>query len=279
MHTVWKGSISFGLVNIPVKLFSAVEDKDIKFRQLHKECLTPIRYKKVAENCGDEEVKPDDIIKVYETPQGKYIQITDEEINKLKEEFELKQVSIIDFVNLAEIDPIYYDKTYYVGAESNGTKPYSLLSEILKRTEKIGIAKVTIRSNERLAAIRPHNDMLIMETLHFPDEVRDAGSVPYASHIDKSAVSEKELQVGMMLVDQLTTKFEPEKYTDTYRTALENLIQEKIERNLFVDTPEKDVKKDTSNVYDLMTALQASIEKTKTDTAPPKTRKPRKKTS
>jgi len=257
MHTVWKGSISFGLVNIPVKLHSAVEDKDIKFRQLHKECLTPIKYKKVSE-C-DDDVTSDEIIKVYETPNGKFIEITDEEIKRLKEEFEIKTVNIIDFVKLNEIDPIYFDKSYYISADTGGGKPYALLSQILKKSKKIGIAKITIRSKESLAVIRPYKDrQLILETIHYPSEVRDASNIPIGT-ID--TVSEKEFEIGMLLVDQLTTKFEPGKYTDTYRTALENLIEEKIKNNDYITTEESN--KSHENVVDLMAALEASINKTK----------------
>lgn len=262
MHTVWKGSISFGLVNIPVKLFSAVEDRDIKFRQFHKDCNAPIKYKKVAE-C-DEDVTSDEIIKVYESSNGRFIQITEEEIKKLKEEHEQKQVAIIDFVKLSEIDPIYYDKTYYVGADSGGSKPYALLSEILKKSKKIGIAKISIRSKERLAAIRPHKNMLLLETLHFPDEVRDSKDVPIGVS-PQTAVSEKEFEIGMMLIEQLTTAFDPTKYTDTYRTALEKLIQEKMEKNEYLATPDKPADEERSNVVDLMSALQASIDRTKNE--------------
>lgn len=276
MHTVWKGSISFGLVNIPVKLFSAVEDKDIKFRQLHKECLSPIKYQKVAE-C-DDDVTSDEIIKVYETPQGKFIEITEDEIKKLKEEFELKEVGIIDFVKLSEIDPIYFDKSYFIGADSGGAKAYSLLSEALKKSKKIGLAKITIRSKQYLAAIRPHNNMLLLETLHFPDEVRKSEKVP-SGIMDKSSISDRELQTALLLVEQLTTKFEPEKYVDTYRTALENLIHEKMEKNEYIQSQETN-EKQSDNVVDLMAALQASIEKTKQEEKPaPKKRTTRKKTS
>ncbi len=276
MHTVWKGSISFGLVNIPVKLFSAVEDRDIKFRQFHKDCLSPIKYKKVAE-C-DDDVTSDEIIKVFESNDGRFIEITEEEIKKLKEEHELKQVAIIDFVKLSEIDPIYFDKSYYIGADSGGSKPYALLSEILKKSKKIGLAKITIRSKERLAAIRPHNNILLLETLHFPDEVRNAKDAPVGI-TDKTAVSDKEFEIGMMLIDQLTTNFEPGKYTDTYRTALEKLIHEKMEQNQYISATEAPAEEDRTNVVDLMSALQASIDKTKS-TAPVKPKKSRsKKTS
>jgi len=269
MHTVWKGTISMGLVTIPVKLFSAVEDKDLKFRQYHKDCKTPISYKKVA-SC-DDDVTPEEIIKVFETPNGRVVEITEEEINKLKEEFELKTVSIIDFVKLSEIDPVYFDKTYYIGPDSGGTKAYALLSEILKKSKKIGLAKITIRSKQHLSAIRPYKNAIILETLHFPDEIRAIEGVPGVVP-EKAGLSERELQAGMMLVEQLTTAFNPENYTDTYRTALEQLITQKVNTNEFVAT-EQEQPAEQKNVVDLMSALQASIDRTKGQAAPPK--KPR----
>lgn len=267
MHTVWKGNISFGLVNIPVKLFSAVEDKDIKMRNLHKECLTPIQYKKIS-SC-DDDVTPDEIIKVYETPNGRLVEITDEEIKKLKEEFELKQVSIIDFIKLSEIDPIYYDKTYFIGFDTGGSKAYTLLSEILKKTKKVGVAKITIRSKQYLSVIRPYKNALILETLHFPDEVRSIEHVQ-GTGLDKSNISDRELQAGLMLVEQLTTAFEPTKYSDTYRTSLENLINDKVEKKQFIVTKQTE-ENQKDNVIDLMAALEASIQNTKkTEKEPPK---------
>lgn len=277
MHTVWKGTISMGLVTIPVKLFSAVEDKDIKFRQYHKDCKTPISYKKVA-SC-DDEVTTDEIIKVFETPNGRVVEIKEEEINKLKEEFELKTVSIIDFIKLSEIDPVYFDKTYYIGPDSGGAKAYSLLSEILKKSKKIGLAKITIRSKQHLAAIRPYRNTIVLETLHFPDEIRSIEGIP-GIVTEKGALSERELQAGMMLVEQLTTTFNPENYTDTYRTALEQLISDKVQNNDFIATGEQEPT-EQKNVVDLMSALQASIDRTKDKATPtkPKTATKRKATS
>ncbi|MFD4703341.1 Ku protein [Gottfriedia sp. NPDC058432] len=275
MHTVWKGTISMGLVTIPVKLFSAVEDKDIKFRQYHKDCKTPINYKKVA-SC-DDEVTPEEIIKVFETPNGRVVEITEEEMNKLKEEFELKTVSIIDFVKLSEIDPVYFDRTYYIGPDSGGTKAYALLSEILKKSKKIGLAKITIRSKQHLAAIRPYKNAIILETLHFPDEIRAIENLPGGV----PGLAERELQAGMMLVEQLTTTFNPENYTDTYRTALEQLISEKVNKNDYIATGQEKPA-EQKNVVDLMSALQASIDRTKGQATPPKkpkTKAPKKATS
>ncbi|MFF3023167.1 Ku protein [Gottfriedia sp. NPDC057948] len=278
MHTVWKGTISMGLVTIPVKLFSAVEDKDLKFRQYHKDCKTPISYKKVA-SC-DDEVTPEEIIKVFETPNGRVVEITEEEMNKLKEEFELKTVSIIDFVKLAEIDPVYFDRTYYIGPDSGGTKAYALLSEILKKSKKIGLAKITIRSKQHLAAIRPYKNAIILETLHFPDEIRAIENLP-GGVPEKAGLAERELQAGMMLVEQLTTTFNPENYTDTYRTALEQLISEKVNKNDYIATGQEKPA-EQKNVVDLMSALQASIDRTKGQATPPKkpkTKAPKKATS
>lgn len=278
MHTVWKGTISMGLVTIPVKLFSAVEDKDLKFRQYHKDCKTPISYKKVA-SC-DDEVTPEEIIKVFETPNGRVVEITEEEMNKLKEEFELKTVSIIDFVKLAEIDPVYFDRTYYIGPDSGGTKAYALLSEILKKSKKIGLAKITIRSKQHLAAIRPYKNAIILETLHFPDEIRAIENLP-GGVPEKAGLAERELQAGMMLVEQLTTTFNPENYTDTYRTALEQLISEKVNKNDYIATGQEKPA-EQKNVVDLMSALQASIDRTKGQATPPKkpkTKTPKKATS
>ena len=181
-------------------------------------------------------------------------------------------------MKLSEIDPIYFDKTYYIGADTGGIKPYALLSEILKKSKKIGISKRTIRSKEYLAAIRPHNNLLVLETLHFPDEVREAKYVPNGI-VEQLTVSEKEFEVGMLLVDQLTTKFEPTKYTDTYRTALEQLITEKMEKNEYLQTQEADTKQ-ADNIVDLMAALQASIDKIKqTPEKPAKPKRIKKKTS
>ncbi|MEH6938039.1 Ku protein [Bacillus sp. JJ664] len=273
MHTVWKGTISMGLVTIPVKLFSAVEDKDLKFRQYHKDCKTPISYKKVA-SC-DDDVTSDEIIKVFETPNGRVVEIKEEEMNKLKEEFELKTVSIIDFVKLAEIDPVYFDKTYYIGPDSGGTKAYALLSEILKKSKKIGLAKITIRSKQHLSAIRPYKNAIILETLHFPDEIRAIEGIP-GGVPEKAGLSERELQAGMMLVEQLTTTFNPENYTDSYRTALEQLINQKVQSNDFIATEQEQPAAEQKNVVDLMSALQASIDRTKGQATPTKTAAPKK---
>jgi DNA end-binding protein Ku len=268
---MWKGSISFGLVNIPIKLHTATEDKDIKLRTLHNKCHAPIKYEKICTVC-EEEVKPEDIVKAYEYTKGKFVVLDNEELEKLRKENEEKAVEIIDFVKIEEIDPIYFDRTYYMSPNEGGSKAYSLLRKALQESQKVGLAKIIIRSKEQLAVIRVYENTLVMETIHYPDEVRKAGDVPNVPAENK--VTERELETAILLIDQLTTKFEPEKYTDEYRTALLELIESKRTGQETVTTATKEV---ASNVTDLMAALQASIDRTKpnkTTTAALKASKP-----
>lgn len=257
MHTIWKGSISFGLVNIPIKLHSATEDKDIKLRNLHKECHSPLKYEKVCPVC-EVEIKNEDIVRAYEYAKGKFVVLEDEDLEELKKKNEDKAVEIIDFVKMNQIDPIYYERSYYMSPSEGGGKAYSLLRKALEESEKVGLAKIIIRSKEQLAVIRVFENTLVMETIHFPDEVRSAADVPNVPSEDK--VTKKELDTAILLIDQLTTEFDPEKYTDDYRNALLELIESKRTGKEVVTPSEKEKK---SNVTDLMAALQASIDRTK----------------
>lgn len=177
VHTVWKGSISFGLVNIPVKLHTATENKDIRLRQVHNECHTPINYRKVCPAC-EKEVKNEEIVKAYEYAKNKFVLLEQEEMDKLKAENEDKAVEIIDFVKLEEIDPIYFEKSYFIAPGEGGNKAYTLLRQALVDSGKIGVAKIIIRSKEQLAVVRVYRNALLMETIHFPDEVRKVEDVP-----------------------------------------------------------------------------------------------------
>jgi DNA end-binding protein Ku len=257
MHTIWKGSISFGLVNIPIKLHAATEDKDVKLRNLHKECHSPIKYEKTCPVC-DKEVKNEDIVKAYEYTKGKFVILEEEDLEALRKENEDKAVEIIDFVKMSEIDPIYYQRSYFMSPNESGSKAYSLLRKALEESHKVGIAKIMIRAKEQLAVIRVYDNTLVMETIHFPDEVRKTVDVPNVPEEDK--VTDKELQTAIMLIDQLTTEFEPDKYKDDYRTALLELIEAKRTGKELVTPTEKEP---VSNVTDLMAALQASIDRTK----------------
>ncbi|WP_445505997.1 non-homologous end joining protein Ku [Niallia sp. 03190] len=271
MHTMWKGNISFGLVTIPIKLHTATEDKDIKLRTLHKDCHAPIKYEKKCSAC-QKEVAPEEIVKAYEYAKGKYIILDDEELEKLRKENEDKAVEIIDFVNLEEIDPIYYEKCYYISSGDGGNKAYALLRQALLESGKVGVAKIIIRSKEQLAVIRVYENMLVMETIHFPDEVRKAEDVPNVPA--EGQIVKKELETAILLIDQLTTTFDPSKYTDEYRSALLQLIESKKTGKEIVTSKEK---VETTNVMDLMAALQASIDKTKPAKTVEKKKRTRKK--
>lgn len=272
VHTVWKGSISFGLVNIPVKLHTATENKDIKLRQLHKECHSPINYQKSCPVC-EKEVQNEEIVKAYEYSKNKFVVLDEEDLEKLKKENEDKSVEIIDFVKLEEIDPIYFERSYFMAPDSGGGKAYALLRKALEDSGKIGVAKIMIRSKEQLAVIRVYQDTLLMETIHFPDEVRLVKDVPNIPSDEK--VVKKELDTALMLVEQLTTAFDPEKYKDDYRTALMELIEEKKSENATVAASDKQPA--PAKVMDLMTALQASLDKTKPKTTAKKKPATRKK--
>lgn len=255
MHTIWKGAISFGLVNIPVKMFAATEDKDISMRYLHSKCGSPLSYVRKCPVC-EEEVPWENIQKGYEYEKGKFVIIEKEELEQLKTETS-REIQILDFVHLSEIDPIYFQKTYYLGPGDTGAGAYSLLMKALSNSGKIGIAKVTLRSKTTLAAIRIVDNCIAMETIFYPDEIRAADHVPNLP--DNVEVNEKELQMAEMLIEQLTTPFEPGKYHDDYRSRLLELIESKMKGEEFKVAPEAP----ESNVVDLMAALQASLEQVK----------------
>jgi len=255
MHTVWKGAISFGLVNIPVRMFTATEDKDIKFRYLHKTCNTPLNYKKYCPSCNVD-VSEDDIVRGYEYEPGHFVILTEADFESVKGDSKNKSIEILDFVNLSEIDPVYFDKTYYLSPQETGSKAYNLLRQAMNDTGKIAIARVTIRSRETLAALRVYKNALVMETLFYADEVRPTEQIPGLPAITDT--NEKELDIAVKLIDNLTTKFEPEKYTNEYNTALTELIQKKVEGKEIKVAPEAP----RQNVIDLMEALKASLQET-----------------
>ena len=273
MHTMWKGTISFGLVNIPVKMHAATENKDIKLRQLHKKCKTPIKYEKTCPNC-DEEVKNEDIVKAYEYSKDKFIILDEEELEALQKEQTDKAVEIIDFVKLSDIDPIYFEKSYYLSPNEGGSKAYGLLRNALKDTKKIGVAKMMIRSKEQLAVIRVYANTLVVETIHYPDEVRNVKEVPNVPA--KVETVKKELDTAKMLIEQLTTKFDPEKYKDDYRTALLELIEEKKNKKQ-TTTVSVEGKPGPDFEPNLMDALQASLNRAKKEN--PKTKQIKRKTA
>ncbi len=265
MHTVWKGSISFGLVNIPVKMFTATEDKDIRFKYIHRECNTPVKYKKICPVCN-KEVQPEEIVRGYEYEPGRYVILTEEDFESIEVKGE-KTVEILDFVRLEEIDPIYFDKTYFLGPQETGGKAYTLLREALSGKGRIAVAKITIREHESLAVIRVYGNVLVLETIFYPDEVRDSKQVPGVP--ENIQTTKAELDMAAQLIDNLTTVFEPAKYTDTYRERLVERINAKVEGKEFV--VKKEAEKE--NVVSLMEALQQSIQMSKANAAQKETGK------
>ncbi|WP_408894313.1 Ku protein [Paenibacillus taichungensis] len=275
MHTIWKGAISFGLVHVPVKMFSATEDKDISMRYIHKVCGSPLAYVRKCPSC-EVEVQWEEITKGYEYEKGKFVLFEKDELEALNDSSS-KTITILDFVDLTEIDPIYFQKTYYLSPDQAGGNAYQLLMTAMRDTGKIGIAKISIRSKSSLAAIRVLDDCLSMETIFYPDEIRPVSQVPNLPEVLN--VNEKELTMAKLLIDQLSTPFEPGKYTDDYRAKLLDLINHKVAGEEIKIAPAKP----EANVMDLMAALQASIEAVKpiptdpgTTTAKPKKRAPKK---
>jgi DNA end-binding protein Ku len=258
MHAMFNGAISFGLVSIPVKMFAATEEKDIRFRQIHKKCHTPVKYQKVCPMCN-EEVKPDDIVKGFEYEPGKFVIVSSEDIESARAEVQARTIEIVDFVSLAEIDPIYYDKSYYLAPQAEvaaSAKAYNLLREAMARSGRIAVARVTMRDKQTLCVLRIYGDALVLETIFYPDEIRPVEQVPALPQGMKT--DEKEMDIAEKLIGNLTASFDPAKYTDTYREALRRIIDDRIAGRQVVSSPDLP----ESNVIDLMEALKASVERT-----------------
>ncbi len=256
MRPIWKGAISFGMVTIPVKLYSATESKDIRFRLLHKEDGAPIQEKRFCTADG-KEVAWDDLVRGYEVAKGEFVILDPEEIDEAKPESSTT-IDIGDFVESAEIDPVYFEKSYFLEPTEVGAKPFSLLKRALDETERVALARVTIRTRERLATVRAYDGTLMLETMFWPDEIRSTGALDLPEG-DEAKVRAKELQMARSLVESLAEKFRPESYTDEYRTALERLI----ERKMRGETRNAKRRKPEPKVVDLMEALQASVAEAK----------------
>ncbi len=260
MHTVWKGSISFGLVNVPIRLHSATESKDVKFRYLHRACNTPIEYHKVCPTCH-EEVPAADIVRGVEYAPNQFVILSEDELAAVSHR-RSDTIDIVDFVELSDIDPVFFDRTYYVSAESASVRAYRLLARAMEETNKIAIAKTILRSAQTLACLRVSNGMLVMETLFWPDEVRPVEELPFAN--SDAPVAENELAVATQLVRQLSTPFTPEKYRDERRETLLSIISNKAQES----GEAKVVAGNKDNIVDLMQTLQKSLEMTSSQKAP-----------
>ena len=267
MRAIWKGAISFGMVTIPVKLYTATEQKDVRLRMLCKEHQAPIEEKRFCTD-GGEELAWEELVRGYQVSKDEFVVLEPEEIEAAKPESSTT-IDIGDFVEVNEIDPVYFEKSYFLEPTEVGTKPFSLLRRALEETERVAIARVTIRTRERLATLRGYEDTLILETMFWPDEIRSTGALDLPEG-SEAKVREKELDMARSLVESLADKFRPESYTDAYRTALEELIQQKMRGET------KRAKRRTAEpkVIDLMDALRASVEQAKSERKDKAAKKP-----
>jgi DNA end-binding protein Ku len=256
MRAIWKGTISFGLVSIPISLFAATRREEIKFRLLRGSDLSPVNYKRVAEADG-KEVPWDKIVKGYEYEKDKFVVIRDEDFARVDVEA-TQTVDIINFVKLDEINPLLFSKPYYMQAEKGGDKAYVLLRDSLADSGKVGIAKVVIKERQHLAAIKAQQNGLMLELMRFPDEVIDAGDFKAPQ---SRPASKAEMDMASKLIESMSTKWEPENYHDDYKEGLEKLIEQKVESGS-EDLPAPRKPKKATTAVDLVSVLQQSIRKT-----------------
>jgi DNA end-binding protein Ku len=257
-RAIWSGSISFGLVNVPVGLYSATEDKTVHFNQFEEGTDDRVRNKRVNESTG-KEVDYDDIVKGYDLGDGRHVIVTQEELAEV-EPGKSSTIEITDFVEAAEIDPIFYRRSYYLAPKSDdAARAYGLLRQAMEKAERIGIATFVMRGKQYLAAIRPHGRVLLLETMYFGDEIRDpADELPEIPR--KPRFSEKDLTMAVSLIESLTVEWKPANYTDTYRDRVLALVKAKGKgREVVVD----DEAKTRGEVVDLMEALRRSVEEAK----------------
>ena len=278
MRSIWKGAISFGLVSIPVKLYSATEERDIAFRQVHREDGGRIRYQRVCTKCG-EEVSYADIAKGYEMPDGSIVVLTDDDFENLPITTN-RMIDVVQFVPWEELDPIYFSKSYYLEPEKAGIKPYVLLARALEESGKVAVVKVALRQREALAAVRVRDGVFVLETMLWPDEVRE----PEFGFLDDDVdVRPQELAMAGTLIESLSGEFDPNEHHDAYRQALEQVIEAKVEGHEIV-APEARPDEGAA-VVDLMSALRASVDAAKSgriggaEPAPKAAKKPAKKTA
>jgi DNA end-binding protein Ku len=255
MRAIWKGSISFGLVNIPIALYPATRREDLKFRLLREKDLSPVNYKRVAEKDG-KEVPWGEIVKGYEYKKGKFIVLKDADFQRVDLEA-TQTVDIQDFVDLDEIDPMYFYKPYYLEPQKGGDKAYVLLRDALTHNKKVGIAKVVIKTRQYLAGVKPEGDVLILELMHFAEELADSKKF----HLPrKMEAGKREMNMAKALIDSMSSEWKPEKYKDDYREALMDVIEEKVEHGGKEIEEKPPAKSAPSKVIDLVKVLQQSLE-------------------
>jgi DNA end-binding protein Ku len=252
MRPIWKGSISFGLVYIPIAVYPATKEEKVSFRQLRSSDLSPIKYKKVAE-ADMKEVTSDQIVKGYEYERGHFVVMKDEDFAKVKIE-STHSIDITDFVDLGQVDPKFFYKPYFLEPQKGGEKAYALLHKALSGTGKIGIAKVVISNREHLASVKPDGLFLILELMHFASEILSPEELKNGQ---TGKITEKELQMAQSLIESMSDKWEPEKYRDEYRAAVMEMIEQKAQRREITSKPAPAPR--ATNVVDLVKVLQESL--------------------
>jgi DNA end-binding protein Ku len=255
MRPVWRGAISFGLVTIAVRMFGSTEEHDFRFHQVHPDDGGRIRYKRVCEICGNE-IEYRDIAKGYELEDGRVVILTDEDLNKLPVSTD-KSIEVLEFVPAEEVDPIYFQKTYYLEPDKTAGRPYVLLRQALEDTDRLAVVRITIRQRESLAILRAREDVLVLHTIFWPDEIRK----PDFGFLEQDLeVRSQELKMATSLIDNMAGSFKPDQFHDEYRDAMAELVAAKAEG---ADLPERPEEEEQGDVIDLMTALERSVEQTR----------------
>ena len=258
-RAIWSGAISFGLVNIPIKLYAAVSRKTVHFNQLDSRTGARIKYKKVSAADG-EEVPSEAIVKGYELSSGEYVTVGDDELSGL-DPVASRTIDIEEFVDLADIDPLFYDSAYYVAPDKATVKPYALLQQAMEESGKVGIARFVMRSKQYLCAVRPKDGALVLSTMVYADEVADPAEIPEIADLEGVEVSDRELTMARQLIASLSEDFEADKFEDTYRNQVMELIERKASGQSEIVAPPAALTED--KVVDLMAALEASVKEAK----------------
>ena len=259
MRSIWKGTISFGLVNIPIALGVATQRSDVKFRTLDAETNQPIRQQMVSAARDDAVVERTETVKGYEVGKGQFVVVTDEELESVAVE-RRRTIDIVSFIDIEEVDPVYYDRTYYVAPQEAANKPYTLLLQALKETGKAAVGKIVLSSKEHLVLLRPSGDALAIELLFYPEDVRPKDEIEEI--VGDTKVSKPELEMAKQLVDSLSRPFDPEEFENEHKRDLMALIEKKLSGEEITVAPEPERREP---VPDLMAALQASLEQAKGD--------------
>jgi DNA end-binding protein Ku len=258
-RAIWSGAISFGLVNIPIKLYAAVSRKNVSFNQLDSRSGSRIKYKKVSAADGDE-VPAEAIVKGYELSSGAYVTVGDDELAALDPDAS-RTIDIVEFVDLADIDPVFYDSAYVVAPDKATTKPYALLTQAMEESGKVGVARFVVRSKQYLCAIRPKDGALVLSTMVYADEVNDPTEISEIAELEDIELTKKELDMARQLIASLSADFDADRFEDTYRNQVLDLIERKASGDTEVIAPPEVVSED--KVVDLMAALEASVKEAK----------------